>query len=325
MHAAAQTPLPDDDLYCCTAHDVGACPYAFLAFPCPCSTNCCGVGIPPCGYNPLAFLCRLPYYRKFTKHPHLRWIPLFGDHGVSCGLAIPITVFLQPEATLTLLVSHGNGQDLQYLAEDVAPRLLQGLTTRVNIVCYEYPGYSLSPLPTSEGLCLRAAQAAYRYAREVLRVPARRIVPYGISLGTGPAVHLAARCEVGGLILQSPYTSIGATKTGLALARRLSCIDLFRSYALAARVRVPVAIYHGSVDQVVPPECSRDLAPMFEHVFGDGPTFCRDAGHNNVIELLHARGEYLPMIESYLRAAERGFHAASPLAPICARVKMDRS
>lgn len=200
---------------------------------------------------------------------------------------------------MTFIISHGNGQDLQYLTTDVVPRL-RGLKTPVNIVCYEYPGYSLSPLPTSEQMIIRAAEATYHYVRERLGMPSQSIVVYGISLGTGPAMHIAATQEVGGLILQSPYTSIGATKVGLACARRLSCIDLFQSYRLASRVGVPVQMYHGAVDEVVPPICSVELAPMFREVFGGEPVFCPGAGHNDVIELLHHRGQYLPMLDNYL-------------------------
>ena len=113
-------------------------------------------------------------------------------------------------------------------------------------------------------------------------------------------VHLAAHFDVGGLILQSPYTSIGATKVGLSTARRLAWIDLFRSYTLAPRVQVPVQIYHGSADDVVPPQCSKDLSALFHRVMGEAPFFCSGAGHNDLIELLHERGQYLPMLDRYL-------------------------
>jgi hypothetical protein len=187
------------DLICCSCHDVCASFYSCFAFPCPCSTNCCGLGVPPCGYNPLVHMLRFSHYKDFYRHPKLKWIPLWSDGcpTTTSLTSIPITEWLHADAQLTLIISHGNGQDLQYLTTDVVPRLRAGLRTPVNIVCYEYPGYSLSPLPTSEALCLRAAEATYRYVRKQLRVPARQVVAYGISLGTGPAVHLAAHHKVG--------------------------------------------------------------------------------------------------------------------------------
>jgi pimeloyl-ACP methyl ester carboxylesterase len=217
---------------------------------------------------------------------------------------------MRPDARLTLLISHGNGQDLQYLVEDVVLRL-RCLGTPVNLVCYEYPGYSLSGLPTSEGLILSAADAAYNHVRYVLGIPPEQIVVYGISLGSGPAVYTAASYDVGGLILQSPYTSIGATKVGLDCAKILCLVDLFQSYRRAAGVSAPVLLYHGDSDPVVPPVCSRQLASLFPNVFGK-PMFCHGAGHNDVIELLHYRNEYLPMIESFLKHV---LHAKSSSAP----------
>ena len=99
--------------------------------------------MPPCGYNPLAHLLRLPYYQSFYAHRNLKWIPLWSDGCPSTSLtSIPITEWRHPDAQLTLIISHGNGQDLQYLSTDVVPRLRAGLRTPVNIVCYEYPGYA---------------------------------------------------------------------------------------------------------------------------------------------------------------------------------------
>lgn len=252
--------------------------------------------MPPCGYCPVVHLLRLPYYAGLVFHPNLRWVPLCDSPcGSSVCSAVPITEWRRADARYTLIISHGNGQDLQYLTNDVAPRL-QALRTPVNLVCYEYPGYSLSSLPTTEALCLRAAEAVYH---DVCKsTAATTVVMYGISLGTGPAMHIAAHFDVGGLILQSPYTSIGATKVGLSTARRLAWIDLFRSYTLAPCVQVPVQIYHGSAD--ASPQCSTDLSALFARVMGESPVFCSGAGHNDLIELLHERGQFLPMLDRYL-------------------------
>lgn len=278
---------------------------------------------------------RMPYYcgwvqllgmrSDFVRRPEQRWVSLCGccnccaksacgciGCSPACCYSIPVMEWLKPDAEFTLIISHGNGQDLQYLANDIVPRLA-GLKISVNIVCYEYPGYSLSPLPTSEGLCLAAADVAYGYVRYQLGIPPHQIVMYGISLGTGPAVHIAAKYDVGGMILQSPYTSIGATKVGLSWAKRLCCIDLFRSYSLASSVRAPVLMYHGAIDDVVPAQCTRELAPLFPAVF-DQPVYVNKAGHNDLIESLENSGKYLPMIETYLYSlAKKGSSAPKPM------------
>jgi pimeloyl-ACP methyl ester carboxylesterase len=247
-----------------------------------------------------------------VRNKNLSWVPLWGEScnpsglnrvctGCSCGCfsSIPVVTWKKPNAELTLLISHGNGQDLDFLVNTVAPRF-RDLPTPINIVCYEYPGYSLSPLPTSESLCLMAAEAAYRYVRHDMGVPPEKIVAYGISLGTGTAVHVAANFEVGGLILQSPYASLASVKLGMKVAKWLSCMDLFLSYRNAPKVNVPVLLFHGSKDKVVPTQGSIDLATLFPRMYKE-PIIVDGAGHNDVIDTLHARSSYLPMLDNYFR------------------------
>ena len=74
------------------------------------------------------------------------------------------------------------------------------------LVALSYRGYGGSTgKPTEDGLILDAT-AAYDFA--TARYPARRIVLWGESLGTAVAIALAAEREVGGLILDAPFTSI---------------------------------------------------------------------------------------------------------------------
>ena len=181
---------------------------------------------------------------------------------------------------LTVLLSHGNAQDLAYLRELVGT-LHRRLSIPVQFLAYEYPGYSLSNLPVSEQMCLYAAEGAYIYAREELGIPPERIVAWGISLGTGPAVHMAAQFPVARLILQSPYTSIAATVVGESCAKRLRCMDLLRSREKAEQINCEVLLYHGDRDNVVPPENSTELAALLREV--DGPHFYAGAGHNDLL------------------------------------------
>ena len=147
----------------------------------------------------------------------------------------------QQTAELTVIISHGNAQDLAYL-RDLVNTLHRRLSVPVQFLAYEYPGYSLSQLPTSEQMCLQAGEAAYLYARHELSIPDERIVAWGISLGTGPAVHISAKFPVSRLILQSPYTSIAATVVGQTCAKRLYCMDLLRNREKAAKVNCEVTL-----------------------------------------------------------------------------------
>jgi fermentation-respiration switch protein FrsA (DUF1100 family) len=82
------------------------------------------------------------------------------------------------------------------------------------------------------------------------RYAAARIVVWGFSLGTGPAVALAARQPTGKLVLEAPYTStadVAATVLPFVPVRALMK-DQFRSDQLIGKVKVPVLVMHGERD-----------------------------------------------------------------------------
>ena len=117
-------------------------------------------------------------------------------------------------------------------------------------LCYRGYGGS-SGRPSEDGL-IRDAVAAYDFA--AARYAPARIVLWGESLGTGVAVALAATHNVGGLILDAPFTStadVGAAAYPFAPVRAL-IKDTFRSDQRIARVKAPTLVLHGERDRVVP-------------------------------------------------------------------------
>jgi len=81
-----------------------------------------------------------------------------------------------------------------------------------------------------------------------------RIVVYGESLGTGVAVAMAAEHNVGGLILETPYTSIAElahSRYWFALAKWL-IRDRYDSLARIGKVRAPILLFHGDADTTIP-------------------------------------------------------------------------
>src|SRR4029078_2063042 len=109
------------------------------------------------------------------------------------------------------------------------------------------------------------AAAAYEFAAALY--PARRIVVWGESLGTGVAVALAAEREIGGVILYAPFSSPVAIGGFAALVRSAAAIgasaypfipvrwfikDSFRSDERIGRVKAPLLVLHGEQDRIVP-------------------------------------------------------------------------
>ena len=103
----------------------------------------------------------------------------------------------------------------------------------------------------ASGLLLDA-MAAYDFV--AARYPAGRIVLWGESLGTGVAVALAAERPIGGLILDAPFSSaadIGAAAYPF-IPVRWFIKDSFRSDERIGRVKAPLLVLHGEMDQIIP-------------------------------------------------------------------------
>jgi abhydrolase domain-containing protein 17 len=160
------------------------------------------------------------------------------------GTKISAVYLPNPSAKLTLLVSHGNAEDLG----DLHGWLEQLRHAGFSIFAYDYQGYGTSGGRPSEKHVYDDELAAYDYLTKQLHTPASQIVVYGKSVGTGPAVYLAARKPLAGLILRSPILSAFRVVTRVPLLP----FDKFPNYKEIGKVHCPVLIIHGTADQLVP-------------------------------------------------------------------------
>jgi len=149
-----------------------------------------------------------------------------------------------PEATYTLLYSHGNAEDLG----DIRPTLDRLHDWGFSVFAYDYRGYGTSDGRPSEANSYEDIKAAYRYLIQQLDTPAEQIIPYGRSIGSGPSTHLAARQPVAGLILESAFTSAFRVVFPLPLLP----FDKFPNLENLQMVQVPVLVMHGKADRVIP-------------------------------------------------------------------------
>jgi alpha-beta hydrolase superfamily lysophospholipase len=184
-----------------------------------------------------------------------------------------------PSARYTLLLSHGNAEDLG----SVTP-LLAGLSSLgFSVFAYDYRGYGRSEGTPSESRVYADIDAAYEYLVRELQVGPERIVAYGRSLGAGAAVDLAAHRRLGGLVLESPFLSAFRVMTRVPLFP----FDKFRNAAKIGSVSCPVLIMHGEDDEIVPFWHGRrlfELAP-------EPKTFVAVPGahHNDFVEVAGPR------------------------------------
>ncbi len=157
-----------------------------------------------------------------------------------------LTAVYLPNSTAkyTLLFSHGNAED----NGDDLPFLQMYQTAGFAVFSYDYRGYGTSTGHPSESGVYEDAFAAYRYLTEMMHVPPEQVISMGRSVGCAPAIHLAARHQVAGLIAEAPFMTAFRVLTHVPLLPW----DKFNNLRDIKNVHAPVLIIHGRNDGVVP-------------------------------------------------------------------------
>ena len=203
------------------------------------------------------------------------------------GNRISAIYLAEPSARFTLLVSHGNAEDLSdvhYWLEDLRK-------AGFNVLAYDYQGYGTSEGKPSEKNAYQDEEAAYDYLVASMKIPPDRIIIFGRSVGTGPAVHLAARKPAAGLILQSPFLSAFRVVIPIPILP----FDKFPNYKDIRRVHCPVLIMHGTADKIIGfwhGAKLYDLANSPKQSF-----WVEQAGHNNFEQI--AGDRYIKTIQNF--------------------------
>lgn len=153
-----------------------------------------------------------------------------------------------PHADRVFLVCHGNAGNISHRLPLAAALLASG----ASVFAFDYRGYGLSEgRPTEAGTYLDA-QAAHAWLVQK-GFAATNIIAFGLSLGGGVASELAGRETVGGLVLQSTFTSVpdlGAELFPFLPVRTLGSIR-YDTRSKLPRLRVPVLILHSRSDQLI--------------------------------------------------------------------------
>jgi len=194
---------------------------------------------------------------------------------------------------LVFLLMHGN-------AGNVCTRLdfyEAWLSLGVNVCAFDYRGYGASAgVPNEEGTYLDAVAAHDWLVSRGFE--SHQIIALGKSLGGGIASELAVRKPVGGLILQSTYTSIADVGTHLFpfLPVRFMNSIKYATVAKLPRLHLPLMVIHSRTDQTIPfRQAERNYAlanepKMFWEIQG---------GHTGVLQA--DRAHYLEGLEKYLQ------------------------
>lgn len=178
-----------------------------------------------------------------------------------------------PQASYTILFSHGNAEDIGII-EPFTWRLRD---LGLSVLTYDYQGYGTSSGSPSEENAYAAIDAAYDYLLTEKRLDPKRIILHGRSLGGGVAVDLASRKPVAGLILESTFTSAFRVITRYPILP----FDKFENIKKIDKVTCPVLLIHGTSDWTIP---SYHGQRLFERANEPKQSlWVEGAGHNNVV------------------------------------------
>ncbi len=231
----------------------------------------------------------LPHPASYADTPEIAKIP------TPSGKKISAVYLHNPAATFTLLVSHGNAEDLgddRFWLENLRH-------AGFSVFAYDYQGYGTSEGTASEKAAYEDEAAAYEYLARDLKTPPHRIIIFGRSVGTGPATYIAARRPAAGLVLQSPFVSAFRVLTRVPLLP----FDKFPNYKNIPHVHCPVLIMHSHGDTVIPGWHAQklfELAREPRQIF-----WAQNAGHNDMDQV----DGYLEALQNFSASLESGVSA----------------
>ena len=148
-----------------------------------------------------------------------------------------------PQASHTILYSHGNAVDLGHLYNVQQKFYDYGFS----IITYDYSGYGHSEGIASEQQVFNDVYAVYRYLIDVKKLDPDTIISYGHSLGAAVATDLAFNNPVAGLVLENPFTTAFRVKTIYSLVP----FDKFSSIDKISDINTPLFVTHSRDDNVI--------------------------------------------------------------------------
>ncbi|MDH4046093.1 MAG: alpha/beta hydrolase [Gemmatimonadota bacterium] len=190
------------------------------------------------------------------------------DHGLA-GRAVTIETpdgerlaawYLPPPAVSTpapaVLWFHGNAE----WVSGFAPLIRELRPAEAGLLIVDYRGYGSSTGRATVAGVSRDGLAAWDWLAAQPEIDAARLVVYGRSIGSGPALHVAAHRAVAGVIVESAFTSLRAlAKRHYPIFPSALAGSGFDNLAHIRRISAPILLIAGQHDRIVPLTMSRVL------------------------------------------------------------------
>jgi pimeloyl-ACP methyl ester carboxylesterase len=210
------------------------------------------------------------------------------------GEKLTVRWFSNPAARYTVLYSHGNAEDLGDLGGIPEAFQMHGYS----VIAYDYSGYGTSTGKPTEQTVYENILTVYEYLRFQRKLEPGQILVFGRSVGGGPCVELAAHHPVGGLILESVFSSAFRVVTGIPVFP----FDKFDNIKKISAVSCPVLVMHGRQDEVIP--FSHGQAVYEKARFPKMKLWVASGGHNDIMRT--AGFAYWEAVDRLVRLADAG-------------------
>lgn len=213
------------------------------------------------------------------------------NFNIDSHITLNAVKFLSPESKGLIYYHHGNAGNIQLWGQ----RAHYFTNFGYDVLLYDYRGYGKSNGKIRhERTLYNDAEAVYNQIQE--EYAGKRIIFYGISLGSGIAAYLAQKLNPDYLILETPYYSfLNVVKFHYPyLPARLISKYRFRTFRFLTHVTCDTLLIHGDLDNIIPVDSSEQLAQLHEHT-----TFCKIEGgaHNNLADF----SEYEEILKKVLQ------------------------
>ena len=177
-----------------------------------------------------------------------------------------------------ILYFHGNADNLERWGAYSSDFTERGY----DVLMMDYRGFGKSDGKATEANMYEDGAMLYDYLKE--KYNDQEIIIYGRSIGSGIATQLATRNKVKALFLEAPFHSIeDVVKQKYPFVLLLFKLQFeFPNHSNIQSLDVPIHIFHGTKDKVVPYESAEKLKAFLK----DTDTFLTidGAGHKNIAD-----------------------------------------
>jgi len=220
--------------------------------------------------NKILFPAPHPTYDSQSFPGELLWIPgpsqkkrTGGTSSEVVGSADSIPcLFKAYKSSMTYIIyCHGNACDIGDMNYELGK---YQEAFEANVLAMEYEGYGIHVGQASPAACNRDLKHVYDYLTHELHVPSQNVIVFGRSIGTGPAIFLAAQLSaegktIGALILQSSYLSVQDIAKKFVGVFGYLVPESFSSKKTIKQVTCPTFFIHGKMDDLIPYQHSEKL------------------------------------------------------------------